>query len=153
MGIPILERTYVFLWGNGEDVANVTETAREYPITSAKTGHMMNKYKAVRSGGFHSKLENSVYQILSLRKKAGEILDIQCQVTVYLTCARVVYIPDFRCVMKDSSVEFYEAKGFEGPRWPTIKKLWKYYGESPLLIYKGSHLRPVLVETIIPVSV
>jgi hypothetical protein len=113
-----------------------------------------NKYgaQAVDSDGyrFASKLEASVYQLLKLRQAAKEITQIECQVHVYLSLARVLYIPDFKCKLANGTEIYVEAKGLAGPRWPTIKKLWKSYGLGPLEIWKGSHLRPCLVETIVP---
>lgn len=102
---------------------------------------------------FASKLEASVYQLLKYRKLAGEIRSIQVQDHVHLTAARIAYVPDFRCEMADGSIEWTEAKGMEGPRWPTIKKLWRFYGPGPLHIWKGDYRRPRLAETIVPQGV
>lgn len=99
---------------------------------------------------FASKLEAALYDQLWWRMKAGEIKDIQVQATVYLTKARIKYIPDFKVTMKDDSIEYHEAKGLEADRFGTIKKLWKHYGEAPLYIWKGSHQKLLLAETIIP---
>jgi len=112
------------------------------------------KYGAqkVSYGGysFSSKLEAATYQILKLRMVAGEIKSIDCQVCVYLTKARVLYIPDFKCELTDGQIIYVESKGFEAARWPTIKKLWLWYGPAPLEIYKGNYDRPFLAETIYP---
>lgn len=111
----------------------------------------MSKYGNQKSGGFSSKLEHAVYQILKLRERAGEIKILRTQENIQLTKAGIIYIPDFTCeYLPTGGPLFVEAKGFEGPRWPTIKKLWKHYGLGPLEIWKGSHLRPVLAQTIIP---
>lgn len=115
----------------------------------------MNKYgseKVSHHGrSFHSKLEAAVYEYLLAREEAGEIKDIECQVQVRLTEARVLYIPDFMFTDVATGKKAYcEAKGFEGPRWPTIKKLWRVYGFGPLEIYKGSYKNPILDEIIIP---
>jgi hypothetical protein len=45
---------------------------------------------------FASKLEAAVYQLLKIREKAGEIEIVNHQDHVYLTQARINYIPDFR---------------------------------------------------------
>jgi hypothetical protein len=98
-----------------------------------------------------SKLEGSVCQILQLRQKAGELKIVQVEDHVYLTRARIHYVPDFKC--KDlASGEFFwvEAKGFANDRWPMKKKLWKFYGPGALEIWKGTHQRPMLDETIVP---
>lgn len=115
------------------------------------------KYQNVKtevSGlSFSSKLEASVFQILMLREKAGEIQFIQTQDHVYLTHARVLYIPDFKCRDLKTGNDFWvEAKGFETPKWPIIKKLWQFYGPGTLEIWMGHHIRPSLVKTIIPTT-
>lgn len=99
---------------------------------------------------FSSKLEASVYQLLKFRVAAKEFDKIEVQQTVYLSDAGIKYIPDFKCTTHDGSVIYIEAKGFEGERWPTIKKLWKFYGPAPLEIFKGTHRSPQLIETIVP---
>lgn len=98
-----------------------------------------------------SKLEGAVCQILQLRQKAGGLVIEQAEDHVYLTDARILYIPDFRCRF-DSSGEFFwvEAKGYPSERWPTIKKLWRFYGPGALEIWGGTWRSPVLMETIIP---
>lgn len=111
----------------------------------------MNKYGAKRTGGFASKLENALHELLLLREKCGEIKDIKCQDHVYLTEARILYIPDFKYFDCHSKLDCWaEGKGFESPRWPTIKKLWKFYGPGRLEIYKGSYKHLRLDETITP---
>ena len=98
-----------------------------------------------------SKLESSVCQMIQLREKAGELKLIQVQAKVYLTRARIGYIPDFLCTdLRTGGDLFVEAKGWPNDTWPIKKKLWKYYGPAPLEIWTGSHLRPVLDEVIVP---
>lgn len=101
---------------------------------------------------FASGLEGAVYDILKLRMKAGEIQSIQCQDHVYLSKARILYIPDFKCVSDTGEVFWTEAKGFEGPRWGVIEKLWKHYGPGRLEVFKGSKSNPQLVKEIKPNS-
>jgi len=110
----------------------------------------MNKYRAIRTNGFTSKGEHDCYQMLKLREKAGEITDIECQVTSELT-AGITHKTDFK--VWDRTIHefvFIEFKGFEDHRWLLIKKLWKVYGPGRLQIYKGKGLRMILVEEIIP---
>ncbi len=110
-----------------------------------------HKYKAVASGGKHSKLEAAVEQMLFLREKAKEISDIRSQVTVYLTKAEVVYKPDFQFVMNATGVVWFcEAKGFQTPEWRIKRRLWTVYGPGPLEIWTGHWRRPALTETIVP---
>ena len=100
---------------------------------------------------FASKLEASVYKILLSREQAGEIQVVQLQDHVYLTRARIGYIPDFKCIDLKSGLFFWvEAKGFPNDRWPMKKKLWKFYGPGQLEIYMGHWQYPKLVETVIP---
>jgi len=113
-----------------------------------------NKYgakKIERKPGlwFASKLESAVYDILLLREKAGEISEIKCQDTVYLTDARIIYKPDFRFLNNETgNLEWSEAKGLELQAWRIKRKLWMYYGPGNLLVYMGSWQRPFLKETI-----
>lgn len=115
---------------------------------------MGNERSTCALGHSHrSKLESSVCQIIQLREKAGELTLLQVEDHVYLTAARIGYVPDFKCLDK-STGEFLwiEAKGFANDRWPMKKKLWKHYGPGPLEIWMGHHGNPKLVETIIPVA-
>lgn len=126
-----------------------------WPIRS-RYRSVSNKYGAKRTEtdgySFASKLEASVYQILKLREKAKEIEILQTQDHIYLTQARIGYIPDFKCIFLDTNIPFWvEAKGFETDKWPIIKKLWRYYGPGVLEIWKGTHINPILIETISPI--
>ena len=114
---------------------------------SAKIG---NEKVSLDGHSFGSKLEAAVYQLLKFRMKAGEIQSIQVQDHIYLTDARIGYIPDFKCTAPDGSVFWVEAKGYANDRWPIKKKLWKFYGPGPLEIWMGNHKNPTLTETIIP---
>src|SRR3990167_4847396 len=100
---------------------------------------------------FASKLEAAVFQILRLSEMAGEIKILQVQDHVYLTDARIGYIPDFKCIDLKTNEEFHvEAKGFEMGVWRLKRKLWMYYGPGPLDVWKGHYLRPVFSERITP---
>ena len=100
---------------------------------------------------FASKLEASVYQIIKIREKSGEIELLQTQDHVYLTRARIGYIPDFKCkCLRTGDIFHVEAKGYAGERWAIIKKLWLYYGPNKLEIWTGSYSRPELTEEITP---
>lgn len=111
---------------------------------------MASKFQNIRCEGFDSKLEHAVYQLLVLRERAGELKIIRTQENIFLTDARILYIPDFSCQYPSGENFWVEAKGFEGPRWPTIKKLWKFYGPGVLEIWQGKYARPFLTETIVP---
>lgn len=101
---------------------------------------------------FDSKLEAAVYSTLKLMEKGGLIAELKPQPgTVFLSEARIQYRPDFRFKrVATGSTEWAEAKGFEGPRWPTQKKMWRTYGPGPLSIFRGHYSRPKLVEVITP---
>lgn len=103
---------------------------------------------------FASKLEAALYGILKLRMKAGEIESIQCQDHVYLTNARIGYIPDFKCLDAKTKEYFWaEAKGYPNDTWPIKKKLWAFYGPGRLEIWQGSYQNIKLTETIIPKNI
>ncbi len=96
---------------------------------------------------FASKLEAAVYLQLKISLLAGEIKILAHQPRVHLTEARILYIPDFKCVnVKTNEIFFVEAKGFETPDWKIKKKLWEVYGPASLHIWRGTYRRPVLVE-------
>lgn len=101
---------------------------------------------------FDSKLEKSLFDLLSLREKAGEIGYLSHHPgTVFLSEARIQYRPDFRYVNRETGkTEYAESKGFQDQKWPLKKKLWKFYGPGILHIYMGSATNLKLVETIIP---
>ena len=121
---------------------------------SRRTGQSkkMGQTKVSLDGySFASKLEASVYGILKLREKAGEIKILQVQDHIYLTIARIGYIPDFKCLDLKTNEEFHvEAKGYPNDTWPLKKKLWKFYGPGRLEIWTGSHVNPALTEVITP---
>jgi hypothetical protein len=113
-----------------------------------------SKYRAKRTEldgrSFASKLEASVYQVLKLLIRAGEITEIKCQVQVELTRARVIYKPDFQCTRPDGSIYFVESKGHETSDWRIKRKLWQYYGPGELQIWKGNASKPFMYEVIHP---
>jgi plasmid maintenance system killer protein len=112
----------------------------------------ISKYGAVRTNGFASKLESSVYQHLKILEAAKEIKDIKCQQHIRLTRASITYIADFSAInVIDDSLIFYEAKGaFETDVWRLKLKLYRTYGPGPLHIYSGTHSKIFLKEIVIP---
>lgn len=123
----------------------------------------MNKYGNVKveTDGytFGSKLEASVYQLLKLRQKAGEIVKIQTQDHIIIcgppghACKKKIsYVADFRCFRPDGTSFWVESKGYANDRWPMKRNLWIHYGPGILEIWKGSHLNPVLDEIIAPID-
>lgn len=95
-----------------------------------------NNVKAEISGrSFDSKGEAGMFVELQHREKAGEIKDLRCQESVYLTEAEIRYIVDFSFVnVATEQKEFLEYKGFETAEWRIKKRLWRYYGPSKLTI-------------------
>jgi hypothetical protein len=122
-------------------------------LVYAKRKKKKFRNKKVERDGYSmgSQLEASVYGKLKERAEAGELVIEQTQDHVYLTRARIGYVPDFRCRDLETDETFWvEAKGFANDRWPIIRKLWKFYGPGRLEIWKGSHAYPYLDEVIIP---
>lgn len=114
-----------------------------------------NKYRAKRVTGngysFASKGEAACDQLLCLMEKAGEIRIKKRQAVVYLSRARIMYVPDWMIEnLKTGQDEYVEFKGFETPEWRIKRKLWMYYGPAPLTVYKGSARHIFVHEIIIP---
>lgn len=98
---------------------------------------------------FASKLEAAVYLQLKVSLLAGEIALLAHQPRVHLTEARILYIPDFKCMnLRTNEVFFVEAKGFETPDWKIKKRLWEKYGPAPLHIWRGTYSRPVFKQVV-----
>lgn len=102
----------------------------------------------VAGQSFASKLEAAVFQILKLLEKACELTVLQCQDHIYLTEARILYIPDFKCQAPDGMIFWVEAKGFVTPEWRLKRRLWEFYGPGDLWVYEGSYLRPSRIEIV-----
>lgn len=86
-------------------------------------------------------------------EKAGEIEILQTQDHVYLTDARILYIPDFKIFDKTIHETVHvEYKGPETAVWRIKRRLWIHYGPNRLRVYKGSGLRMIVTEEIIPKS-
>lgn len=114
-----------------------------------------NKYNSVpvhKPGKwFSSRLESALHDYLLEQERAGEISDIRQQVRVKLTLAEIVYIPDFSAVdVKTGQTCYYESKGFETDVWRIKRRLWVFYGNGPLYVFKGTYKKLYLHEVIIP---
>lgn len=114
-----------------------------------------NKASVCQLGHSHrSGLETSVCAMLQRREREHEIVLEQVEDHVYLTDARILYIPDFRCRNVKTCLSFYvEAKGFETPEWRIKRRLYQHYGRHPLEIWMGTAARPFLKEIIIPKNI
>lgn len=126
------------------------------PLSKKYVQRATNKYQAKRTkcmkGHWHnSGAESALCYQLHQREQIGEHSNIRVEQSVYLSAARVRYVADF--VVFDHKLQddvWYEFKGKEMARWPTIKKLWRAYGPGKLRIYKGSATRMSMVEEINP---
>lgn len=86
---------------------------------------------------------------LALLQRAGEISDLQHQVTFRLTDAEITYRADFTYTEKGRLVA-EDFKGVETERFRIIKKLWEYYGPCLLRITKRSGAKVVTAQEIMP---
>ena len=113
---------------------------------------MRNKFKAVRTNGFGSKLESAGYDLLKLKELAGEIKDIKCQQGVTLIEKNghsIRWKIDFSFrLTKDDSLEYVEIKGIETADYRLKLKLYKMNPPAPLTIYKGTHRKLFLAERV-----
>jgi hypothetical protein len=111
-----------------------------------------NKYGAKRTAnGFPSKLEEAVYNMLLLRERTGEISDVKRQQVVTLQegdkTTRINWKVDFSFLRGEIRC-YAEAKGIETSEYILKLKMWRKLRPAPLEIWKGTYLRPVLVERI-----
>lgn len=106
-----------------------------------------------------SRLEKALGEHLKLLAMAGEITDLKEQVRLRVCCNRescpndekIEYIADFSATdIKTGQTTYYEAKGFDEPKWRLKRRLWKHTGAGPLQVWKGTYKRIYLDETIQP---
>jgi len=112
-----------------------------------------NKYKAVKTNGFPSKLEAKIYEMLLYRQEAQEIKDLKCQQVVVLQggppSLRINWKIDFSFVdCKTEQLTYVEAKGFPTDTYKLKLKLYRANPPAPLEIWSGSYKYPRLVERI-----
>jgi hypothetical protein len=113
----------------------------------------MNKFGARRTEGCGSKLEASVYEALKIKELAGLISDLKRQQTVVLQdgpqAVRITWRVDFSYVdEKTGELTYAEAKGFETADYKLKLKMWRKNPPANLVIWKGTHRSPVVVEEI-----
>jgi hypothetical protein len=109
----------------------------------------IHKTKAIREGGFASRLEKAVYDLLLLRERAREIKNIKQQQTISLTRANINVRIDFTFEDAITGEDVCcEAKGIVSDKWAIVKKLWPYYGPCKLEIWVGNYARPKLQEIV-----
>jgi len=86
---------------------------------------------------------------LRLLERAGEISDLQYQVTFRLSAAEITYRADFTYTEYGRMVA-EDFKGVETERFRIIKKLWQHYGPCLLRITKRRGTRVLTVQEIMP---
>lgn len=97
-----------------------------------------------------SKLERSVCDMNRIHELAGLVEHLAHEDTLYLSAARYRYVADFKLKNAHTGEIFWrEAKGQADGRWPTTKKMWKFYGFGRLEIWMGEWRNPRLAKTII----
>ena len=112
------------------------------------------KFNAKRTAdGFPSKLEASVYQLLLLRERCGEIKEIKRQCVIRLLDGpkdvMINWKCDFSYINCSTGVLHYcEAKGVRTNDFILKLKLYKATQSAPLEIYSGDYRRPTLTERI-----
>ena len=115
-----------------------------------------HKFGAVRSTdsqgrSFASKGERACFEYLQSLQGVGRIADLKCQVTVYLTLAKIKMIPDFAWIDHAGFQCYGEYKGYETPEYRIKRRLWKFYGPGPLHVYTGFSSRGPNLKEIIEV--
>lgn len=84
---------------------------------------------------------------LALLERAGEIANLQHQVTFRLSAAEITYRADFTYQERGRMVA-EDFKGVETERFRMIKKLWAHYGPCLLRITKRNGTRVSVVQEI-----
>ena len=115
-----------------------------------------NKYGAIRTRDafcrnrwFDSKGEADRGADLRLLERAGEISELQFQVTFHLTEARVSYRADF-VYREKGRIVAEDFKGVETDRFRLIRQLWRVYGPCLLRVTKRRRKGFAVVEEIMP---
>ena len=98
----------------------------------------MNKYHAIRTCGYASRIEAQRAAELALLQRAGTITELHEQPRTLLTADEISYKPDF-CYRENGQLIYEEVKGVETERYRIIKKLWAHYGPAPLRVMKRGH--------------
>jgi hypothetical protein len=102
---------------------------------------------------FDSNLERNLYACLKSMVRAGTLRDVQPQVTVYLSDARIPYRVDFSVFdLELGETVWWEAKGFETSDWRIKKKLWSVYGPGRLRIVREVNTFNLKFEEINPMG-
>lgn len=125
----------------------------KYKILEAKKPRKFGNKRTLcsRNHSHRSGLESKVCEMLLLREKAKEIYLEQVEATVHLTRAKIRYIADFKCFDLLLNRTFYvEAKGCETDRWQIIRKLYPFYADHPLEVWKENRRGLYMEKLILP---
>lgn len=117
-------------------------------------GRSNSKYGNVRcklgDRSFMSGGERACAMYLQALEQAGEIRDLEYQVTVRLGPNQRRWILDFRYFDEKRGCQVYaDYKGYEPDRWRHLLDLWALEGPAPLLVYKGSGMRMKVTEEVV----
>jgi hypothetical protein len=111
-----------------------------------------NKFKAISTRGFASKLEAAGYDWLKNREASGEIRDIKCQQAVTLAEGnghKLRWKIDFSfIVVKTGELEYCEIKGKEMADYRIKLELFKMNPPAALTIVKGTYRKLFIAERI-----
>lgn len=118
----------------------------------AQSKSKRNKFGAVSTNGFPSKLEAAVYAIHEMRVLAGEIRDLKRYPSVALT-KRIRWKVDMSyTICATGEPGFTEAKGAWTADANLKLNLWREQGPGKLEIWQGDHRSPRLTEVVTPES-
>lgn len=116
----------------------------------AQSKSKRNKFGAVSTDSFPSKLEKAVYEILMLRQAAGEIRELKRYPSVRLT-RRIRWKVDFSfVVVATGELTFCESKGSWTADAGLKLTLWRERAPGNLEVWQGDYRSPRLVEVVIP---
>jgi predicted nuclease of restriction endonuclease-like RecB superfamily len=106
-----------------------------------------NKRTETAGRSFASKAEAVVFQHLKALEDMAAILDLKCQVQVYLTESKILMKPDFSFLRAGVRV-YAECKGFETAVYRIKRRLWRHYGPGSLEVYVVQRGAVVLKEIV-----
>jgi predicted nuclease of restriction endonuclease-like RecB superfamily len=102
-----------------------------------KKSKYKNKKTEIDGIVFDSKAEGECYRILMLMHRNRQIKFIERQPKVYMTLARILYIPDF--VIEEAGERIYiDVKGHRTKDFNLKARLWEYYGQGVLRLIRLS---------------
>ena len=108
-----------------------------------------NNRKIVIDGHkFDSMAEGEYYLEIMALLKDGVYSAVELQPKVYMTGARILYKPDFKCTNSDGAIEYYDVKGMRTAVFQIKKRLWEYYGPGLLGIIEKKGKKFVCTEMV-----